>query len=215
LRRKAAGARRHRGATGRLDGEASRQKVAVEIDRDDHVGAQRAADRDGNRIAEAAIDQPAAVDAGRAQDPGQGDRGAHRLVDRPGLQPDLAAGRQIGGDGGVFALIAFDRLVDADLLQVGHHLAAVYQPAARQADVGQAEDLAPGRRLRPLAQRAELARDIGGADQRADRRAADDVRLDAGLDQRSDDADMRPAARRAAAEGEPDAGTRHDGTVLP
>ena len=48
-------------------------------------------------------------DAGRAEDPGQRDRGAHRLVDRPGLQPDLAAGRQIRGDGGVLRRIAFDR----------------------------------------------------------------------------------------------------------
>jgi hypothetical protein len=131
---------------------------------------------------------------GLAQDPAQRDRGAHRLVDRPGLQPDLAAGRHVRGDGGVLRLVAFDRLADAQLAQEGHHLPAVDQPAARQADIGQADDLAPGRALRPLPELGQMARDMGRTDQRAHRRPADDVGLDAGLAQRIDDADMRPSA---------------------
>ena len=53
---------------------------------------------------------------------------------------------------------------------------------------------------------SDLAVGVGRAHQGADRSAADDVRRDARLLQRADDADVRPAASRAAAEGETDAG---------
>jgi hypothetical protein len=93
-------------------------------------------------------------------------------------------------DDGVFPRVALGRLGDAQPLQEGHDLAAVDKPAARQSDIRQADDLAPGRRLRPLPQPAELAGDIGRTDQRADRRAAGNVRFDASLNQRIDDADI-------------------------
>ena len=74
--------------------------IAVEVDRDDDVGAERPAERDRNRIDQAAVEQPLAVVADRAEDAGHGDRGAHGIEHRAGLEPDLAAGGQIRGDGG-------------------------------------------------------------------------------------------------------------------
>ena len=122
-------------------------------------------------------------------------------MDWAGLQPDFAAGREIGGDGGKLLGMAFDRCGDAEPLQERDHCPAFNQPAAREMHVQQADDLAPGHGFRPFAQRAQLPGDIGRADQRADRCAADDVGLDAGRQQGIDDTDVRPAARRAAAEG--------------
>src|ERR1041385_8957104 len=69
-----------------------------------------------------------------------------------------------------------------------------------------AYDAAPGQRARPSLQRIELARRVATADDRANRRADDDVRDNAVRHQRAHHADMGKAARRAAAERKSDAG---------
>jgi hypothetical protein len=106
------------------------QQVAIEIDRDNHVRPGRTADRDRDRIGEAAVQKPFAVNPDRAEDPGQSDRRAHRLIDRSGLKPDLPAGDEISGDGCVELRIALDWFSDPEPAEKFDHLFAVDQPAA-------------------------------------------------------------------------------------
>jgi len=204
--RRTAGSRR-RGDGVRRTSLETHDDVVVEVDGDDHVGAQRATGRNGHRIDQTAIDQPAAVDHDGVEDAGNRNRSAHRPIDRPLPQPDLAARLQIGGDDGEGRGALLYRPVDAQFAQQRHDPSPVDQPAAREANVEQPRNVAPAETLHPFLQRLEAAAHEGGADQRADRGAADDVGLDARLAQRLDDADMGPAARRAAAQRQPDART--------
>jgi hypothetical protein len=61
----------------------------------------------------------------------------------------------------------------------------------------------------PVLERIELAREMQPSDESPHRCAADDVRLDARSGQGAHDANMRPAASPAAAEGETDGGSAH------
>ena len=82
------------------------------------------------------------------------------------------------------------------------------RPEPAEADIEIAEQAAPRQAARPFLDRVELAGRIAAADHRADRGAGDDVGHVALGEQRADDADMRKAARRAAAQHEPDARPR-------
>ena len=160
-------ARRH-GCGGRLRlGEAPPQEFTVEVDRNDHIRPEGPADRDGDWVAQAAVEKPLALHLGWTEDSGQRDRGANGLMDRPGLQPDLAAGRHVSGDGGVLRGVALDGLADAQLLQESDHLTAADKAASRQAEIHQPAELAPRHRFRPLPQLGQPAGDMGRADQRA------------------------------------------------
>jgi hypothetical protein len=64
--------------------------------------------------------------------------------------------------------------------------------------VKQAEDAALGQAAGEFLEFVELAGEIAAADQCADRGAGNHADLDAGLIQRAQHADMRPAARRTA-----------------
>ena len=112
----------------RLALEALPHEIAVEVDRDDQIRPQRAADRDRDRIGKAAVHKPMIADPGRTDDPGQGDRGAHDIVYGSGLQPNLAAGDQIGGDGRVFLVVILDPSFDAEPLQKCDDLFSLDQP---------------------------------------------------------------------------------------
>ena len=74
-------------------------------------------------------------------------------------------------------------------------------------DVEIADDAPPRQRARPVLERVELIGGVAAADQRAHRRADDDVGHDAVRLQRPHHADMGKAARRAAAEHKPDGRT--------
>ena len=79
------------------------------------------------------------------------------------------------------------------------------QAAAGEIEVEKAEDpsarQAPGESFEAV----EFARRVAAADDRADRRAGDDVGDEAGLGEGAEDADMSPAAGGAAAEGDAEA----------
>ena len=80
--------------------------------------------------------------------------------------------------------------------------------AASQADIEQAEDASAVQRKRPC---FELLDATGGEcrpDHRAHRATRDDIGDDAVIGQRANHADMRPPARRAAAERQPEFGSR-------
>ena len=74
-----------------------------------------------------------------------------------------------------------------------------------EVEVEEPHHAALGQRQGEGLEQAELARRVAAADHRADGAARDDVRLDAGLLQHLDHADMRPAPGRAAAERQADA----------
>ena len=84
-------------------------------------------------------------------------------------------------------------------------LHAAEQPVAAEMQVEQAEHAALGQAAGEFLELVELAGEIAAADQRADRGAGDHVDLDAGLVERAQHADMRPAAGGAAAERQRDA----------
>ena len=85
---------------------------------------------------------------------------------------------------------------------------------AQLKNIEKRNDLPPVQRFDQRAQPIQAAGDIGRADQRAHGRAADDIRNDAHIRQRIDDADMRPAARGAASQRKTDFGGSH-ATTLP
>jgi hypothetical protein len=91
----------------------------------------------------------------------------------------------------------------------GHQPVARHHAATAEGRVDETPDVTLRERAYPFLQRLERAGRIGGADQRADGRAGHHVRLEAALDQPVDDADVRPAACRAAAEGNAEARRGH------
>jgi hypothetical protein len=83
-----------------------------------------------------------------------------------------------------------------------HQPVARHHPAASKRRIHQAPDVARRERARPVLERFERTAGIGCTDQRADGGAGYDHRFQSPLDQSTDDADVRPAAGRAAAEDE-------------
>jgi len=114
------------------------------------------------------------------------------------------AGSDLGGDGGKADRQRLDRRVAEFLLQPCRELAAADQAAAGKGDVEIAENAAFGQAARPILDDVEPACGVAAADHGADRGADDDVRLDAMREQGAKHADMRKAARPAAAKREPD-----------
>ena len=72
--------------------------IGVDVDGDHVARAERAADRDRDRIDQRAVEQPAAVDGDGAEDAGQRVGGAHGVDEAAARQPDLVAGADLGGD---------------------------------------------------------------------------------------------------------------------
>jgi len=187
----------------RDDGAATEQ-VGIEIDGDDQPGAERARRRHRHRVHECAVDQPAAADAHRREDAGQGVGRAQRLDQPAACQPDL------------MACVEFRRnrrevrrqLLDACVLQTGleclGEVVAADETRARQVDVEVSHDAADAEAARPLFQRIELLRGEAAADHGADRSADDHVRHDAVRREDAHHADMSEATRRAAAERQTD-----------
>ena len=77
---------------------------------------------------------------------------------------------------------------------------AAEQTAAADREIEKPGDPPHGERAREALEFVELAGEIASADQRADRGAGDHADLDAGFVEGAEDADMRPAACRAATE---------------
>ena len=86
---------------------------------------------------------------------------------------------------------------------------AVDQARAGEIEVEEAQHLAAGQVARELLQGIELAGHVAAADDGADRRAGDDVGIDAGLVEGAQDADVRPSAGGTAAKRQTDLAVAH------
>ena len=85
----------------------------------------------------------------------------------------------------------------------------VDQPGAGEIEIEVAEDAAARQLAGEPFQLVEMSGCIAGADHGADRSAGDDVRFDAGLGESFEDADVGPAACRAAPQRKPDLSLGH------
>ena len=96
------------------------------------------------------------------------------------------------------------QILDPDVAELGFEPRAqplaADEAAAGEGEVEEAEHAAPGQRAGERLEHLELAGGVATADQRADRRADDDVGLQAQRVEFLKRPDMRPAARRARAE---------------
>jgi hypothetical protein len=118
------------------------EEIGRQVDGDDDVGAERAADGNRHGIDHGAVYQPAPVEEHRLEDAGNGVGGADGIDQAAALHPHFVAGAQFGGD----AHEARRQRLDARVLQLGFEqprdLAAGEQAAAAKIDIEQAEDLA-------------------------------------------------------------------------
>ena len=182
-----------------LDDGGAAEQIVVKVHGDDERLLIGAADRDRHRIDQRAVDQNAPVASDRLEHAGQGIGGAHRGDQRAVRQPDFVAGADFGGDADErLRQICEGRAVHV-FLHARVELHAAEQAAAADVQIEQPEKPALGQAAGEFFQLVELAGQIAAADQRADRRAGDHADLDAGLVERTQHADMGPAARRAAA----------------
>ena len=97
-----------------------------------------------------------------------------------------------------------DQDVAAFVVEAAERLLGGDQTAAAEGEVDDAQHAEPAHLLRPGLQPVQLVGQIGGPDRGPDGGSADDVGLDPDLLQCAQDADMRPAARSAAAQRQPD-----------
>ena len=186
------------------DGGAAGEAIGVEVDCDDDARAEGARRRDRDRVDQRAIDQPTPAKPDRRENSGKRIGGAQRQRERAPRQPDFMAGADLGRDRRETHWQIFDRRVADRLFEPSREAAAADQAGTADPDVEIAEDAAQRQGARPALQLIELAVRIATADQRAHRGADDDVGKDAVLAEGMDDADVGEAARRAAAEDEPD-----------
>src|SRR4051794_13647012 len=190
-------------ATGARPRAVGTELAPAQVDGDYEVGAKRAAHRHRHGIHQPAVDQQCAVMHHRREEPRQCARGAHDVEQLAAAQPDLAPGVELRRD----RAERRRELADLEILEGGakqvEETVAADQPAL-QAEIHEAPDLAPHEARDPLLELVELPGGVHRADQRADRRAADQIDLDAAFLQRADGADVRPAAGAARAERESD-----------
>ena len=184
-----------------LDHRSARPHLAVQVDADDDVGAERARRGDRDRVDERAVHQPAPAEQDRVEHARQRVGGPHRLDERPAREPDLVAGDELGGDRAEADRQGFRpcRSVRSCSSRRCSRPPAI-RPEPRDVEVEQPHDPALGQRMREGLELVELAGGVAAADHRADRAAGDHVRHDAGSREHPHHADMRPAAGRAAAE---------------
>ena len=188
-----------------LDDRAAPRQIAVQVDADHDIGAERARRRDRDRIDQRAVHQPAPAELHRVEDAGQGVGGAQRLDQRAMGQPDLVAGAEFGRDRDE----ARRQLLDADAGRDRARAGASAVPPEISPAPPMWKSIRPTtRRLVRLVANSvsagELARGKAAADDGADRGSGDDVGRVAGFGQDVEHADMGPAARRAAAERQAD-----------
>ena len=107
------------------------QDVGAEIDRDHNVGAHRARQRHGHGVDEPAVHQHHAVAQHRREQPGHGDRGAHRVERRAAAQPDFRPGVQRRRDRGERHGQLLDRAVREVAPEEIHQPLALEQAAAQ------------------------------------------------------------------------------------
>ena len=187
-----------------LNGRAAAKAVARNVERDDALGAERARDADRNRIDDCAVKQPASVDLHRLEYARQGVGGADRVDQRAAPEPDLVSAADFGGDSGELDRQILDAKRAKRRLEPRAQPLAADQAAAGEREIQQAEHPSPGQGPGERLKHVEPAGRIAAADQRADRGADHDVEVHAQRVEFPQRADMRPAARGARSEHEPD-----------
>ena len=124
----------------------------------------------------------------------------------PGREIDARMARdQIGRDAGVGHRQILDGDIAHLLAHCGHQAVAADHAAAGHPEIEVCDDLQLAEGAGPTLKHVELAGQVHAADQRADGRAADDVRSDAGPPEGMQHADMGPAACHPAAQSQADA----------
>ena len=119
------------------------------------------------------------------------------------------AAAELGCDGGEARVELLDvQIAELALEPVAQPL-PVDERGAGEIEIEIAEDAAARQLARELLQLVEMASRVAGADHGADRRADDDVGPDAGLGESLEDADVGPAACRAAPQRKPDLSLGH------
>ncbi len=181
--------------------DAAADDPVAQIDGDHDLGAHRTRERHGHGIHERAVDENAVVGRHRREQPRHRERCADRVQRRAFAEPDLGAALERRRDGGERNLELLDRAVLEASADERHEALALEQPAA-EAEVRERQHVAAPHAGRARAEALELAGRIGGADEGTDGGAADEIGSNAGPHQRPYDADVRPAARRAAPEDE-------------
>ena len=185
------------------------QQIGVQIDRNDKLRAHGPADGNRQGIDQGAVDQPALVEFHGREDARQRNRRAQRIDEISLAQPDFMARHQIRGNAGVRHRQIFDGKRAHMPAHHGHQAIAADHAAAHHSEIEIGHDSQPGQRARPALQYIQLAGQMNAANQCANRGAADDVGANAGPIQRTQHADMGPAARDARAQGEADARQPH------
>ncbi len=110
----------------------------------------------------------------------------------------------LGGDGGELDRQILDAKAAKPGLEPRAQPLAADQAAAGEREIEQAEHAPPGQRACERLEHVEPAGRVAAPDQRADRRADHDIEAHAQRVEFPQRADMRPAARGARSEDEPD-----------
>src|SRR5690348_324431 len=174
------------------------------IDRDDHVRTHRATERDRYRVDDAPVHEEGAAPPDGLEQSGNGAGRADGFRYLALAQPHLFSGREVGCNGaeGHGQLGKLASRGDLPVKEVEQSVAL--DEAAAKAEVDQSEDAFAVERQSPRLELLDPAGGVGGPDDRPHRAARDDVSPDSLFDERAKHAHVRPAARRAAAQCEPD-----------
>ena len=183
--------------------EIALQDVRAQVYRDQDVGAHRAAERYGDGVGERTVDEHRAFARHGTEETGHCHRSADRFERGACTEPRLRAGFERRRDGAERDREALDRALLEDAARERHQPRAVQEPPV-ETHVEHGNHVAHAHPDRPLLEAFEVARRIGRTNERTRRSSADQVGSDPRALQRTDHTDVRPAARRAAAEHEAD-----------
>src|SRR5262249_24637884 len=171
------------------------------------MGAQRATDRDRDRIDQRAIDEPAAVMTNGWEKTGDRIRGSNGIDQCATSDPNLLTRREIGGHRYEGAVERIHREVGEggmeDLCDAGGRDGA----ARTHAEIEKPHHPTLAEAASPALQLIQMASEIGGTDQRADRCATDHVGLQARGFEPAQDTDVCPATSDAASQGNAEKGS--------
>jgi len=165
------------------------------------VRAEPAGGPHGHRGGHAAVQEHAAVDAHRWEDPGNSDRRTHGVRGRTVVQQHGGAGQDVGGHGAEPARERLDGAAREHLIQAGAQDGGVQQTESTVGP-GRAE-VCPGRAVDPLGDLIGAdARRPAGPDQRAGAGPGHHGHLDARGLQDLQDTDMHGSPRRTTGQDE-------------
>jgi len=148
----------------------SADDVAVQVDGNDDVGAQGAADGNRDRVDQAAVNEPAVIVFDGGKQAGDGNGGPHRIEDRSAGKPDFPSGLQVGGYGGKPLVQVLDAQVVAGDIPVEKQAQPlrIDKPVQGGIDFKKPDGLEPVQGADPRLQLRQVAGGMGRADQGPD-----------------------------------------------